>query len=991
MKRIIIFIIVYFFIFATGFAGLVYEVTWQKYLSRLFGSDIIATAIILATFLGGLSLGYFLCGKASIRIKNHFRVYAVLEGIIFLWCLFFPEIFKGVDSLTRYWRFSPVWVMLVQGFICAAMLIAIPTICMGGTIPILTRAISKNIIEATGIHAKIYSINTFGAFLGTLSAGFYLIPKFGLPDTMIRASMLNFGALITFYLLYLFKPRLLNEKFKDEISEAVPTLSFSLRYPKYTLYGIAFLSGFYVMTLENVLIRIANLSIGSSSYTFSIIVAVFILSIAIGSLLVGIIKKLPKYLLFWNQFLIALLLLILFLSLDKWPYYAHLIRIIFQANIVGFWFFYGTIFAVLTTALIIPVALMGTTIPIAFHELKQDIKNIGKNSGALFSFNTLGNLTGSLVGGIILFYFLNIKDIFLLAGLFAGFSAILGIWPFSKRYGIGISVLFLTIFIFAWRFFPYNINNFAIGTFQNKTPFPYSLNGPKAFFKEFNKNRSLIFYKDDPTCSVSVVEGKKIESFGKKPLSIIVNGKSDSSTIGDIYTLKLSAHLPSLLARDRKKVMVIGLGTGVTAGELSLYPDIERIDVAEISPAVVKALPYFQEANHYIHNDPRFRVHLGDAFRVLGRSTEKWDIIISEPSNPWVSGVDLLFTKEFYKMVKEHLTENGIFLQWVQLYSTNPRMAGMMVNTVKDGFRECHVFIANPLDMLIVARDECFTPEDIKRAEETFKRTESVKASLSEININSIDCILIRQIWTSSYISDYFSDLGVQTMDQPYLHYLAGKLNFMGAIVPNAFILNNSTSSYFQEYLLGIKYRNWEDIVFTKDMFAILYNSLKDKVSENILPMADSLKLKAYLGNPSEFPLSEEEKKRFKIEIIPFVMGKSVNEKDWDSLGMEKSSFRGKAEVLVDSVYTFRNWIIPYPVDGLKAILQEGIKNGRDDYEKNWCTVQLVLLFISEKVDKEIITNFVNQLIKDRGGRIILKEEDTALLQMLENQLKRYD
>ncbi|MEW6680292.1 MAG: hypothetical protein AB1297_04615, partial [bacterium] len=159
---------IYFFVFLTGATGLVYEVTWQKYLSRLLGSDTAAVAIILAMFLGGLSLGYYLCGKLTTLVKNHFKGYALLEVAIALWCSYFPNIFSRVESFTRNWSFSPPFLIIFQGFFCSALLMALPTMCMGGTIPFLTRAISRNLVESTRVHARIYAINTAGAFLGTL-------------------------------------------------------------------------------------------------------------------------------------------------------------------------------------------------------------------------------------------------------------------------------------------------------------------------------------------------------------------------------------------------------------------------------------------------------------------------------------------------------------------------------------------------------------------------------------------------------------------------------------------------------------------------------------------------------------------------------------------------------------------------------------------------------------------------------------------------------
>ena len=415
---------------------MIYQVTWQKYLSRLLGSDSVATAIILATFLGGLSLGYYLCGKLTTRVKRHFIAYAFLEGIIGLWCLFFPYIFRFVDYFTKYWSFSPPIMIIFQGVLCSILLMGVPTICMGGTIPFLTRGISKNLLEATRVHATVYGVNTAGAFLGTILAGFYLIPTHGLPATMVKTSILNLGAFFFFLILpKLFKQAELSKESKEYIEKVTPELSPDIdRFPPFLLYSIAFLSGFYVMSLENVLVRITNLSLGSSSYSFSIIVSVFILSIAAGSFVVGSLKQISRWLLYVNQIFISIFLLIIFITLDRWPYWAHLIRISFQSNIVGFWGYYIYVFLGLASILIFPIGLMGATVPIIFHELKRDFSKVGQHSGMILSWNTAGNLIGSLIGGIVLYYVLNNRGVFLAATFLAALSAGLAGWHLSKKY-----------------------------------------------------------------------------------------------------------------------------------------------------------------------------------------------------------------------------------------------------------------------------------------------------------------------------------------------------------------------------------------------------------------------------------------------------------------------------------------------------------------------------------------------------------------------------
>lgn len=530
----------------------------------------------------------------------------------------------------------------------------------------------------------------------------------------------------------------------------------------------------------------------------------------------------------------------------------------------------------------------------------------------------------------------------------------------------------------------YHHHHYMVGTFRIRKLLDISLNGPTQFFQRFNAGRELMFYKDGPICSVAVIEFPKLPSFTQKPLAIFVNGKSDSDTIRDIYTLRLSAHISALLAESRKDVMVIGLGTGVTAGELTLYPEVEHIDIAEISPAVVEAFPLFQAFTYNAHKDPRVRMHIGDAFRILGRSPQKWDIIISEPSNPWTTGVDLLFTQEYYKLVKEHLTENGILVQWTQLYATNPQILSMILNTVQQEFSQCRVFRANPGDLLIVASDKRFSDKDVTRAEEILRNNEQVRASLEAINIDSFESLLIREIWTPSYIADHFSGAGIQTMDNPRLHYMAGKGFFMGENISAEYLLSSASVSYLSEYLLVQKYTKWGELPLNRELFNVFFRASIDKVRGGSLLMAPALKLKAYLSDPDEFPLSEREKGTFRIELIPFITNSEPGMHDWSQIGLEGASFREKAQVLLEHVQMFRSWIVPYPVDGLQALLQEGMAKGKDDYEKNWCALQLALLLIKERYDKDAVDAVLNQIIRRDDGTLFLREQDIFLLDELE-------
>jgi spermidine synthase len=535
----------------------------------------------------------------------------------------------------------------------------------------------------------------------------------------------------------------------------------------------------------------------------------------------------------------------------------------------------------------------------------------------------------------------------------------------------------------------YSQARFSIGTFRERHLLPISLTGPSKFFEGFNRGSKLLSYDDDPISAAGVVEFDARPPLTENPRSIMVNGKSDSSTGLDVYTLKLSAHLPALLARERKEVLVIGLGTGVTAGEIALYPDVEHVDVAEISPAVIKVLPYFSASNYAVHENPKLRILNGDAFRILGRSEKKWDIIISEPSNPWVTGVDLLFTEEFYKMARSHLTDGGIFLQWIQQYDSNQDMLGMVFNTVSREFPESRLFWSNSADLIIVATQKALDAVDVRRAETVLQRSDRVRESLRKLNLDEIDSLLIREIWTPSYFKAMFSSYDRQTMDHPRLHYIAGRAFFDGFKMDPKTLWTPASIPFVPEYLIAMKYPDWKTHTFSKEVFQNLLRSLQDRTDNSMPPMTSSVELKAFLENPRMYPMSYQQSQQLGLDVLQFVVNPNQARLDWGVVGLQGAGFRQKAQFLLNHVMTFRNWIVPYPVAGLEALLQQGMSDSKDPYERTWCALQLSLLIGQEKGDRHLVQDIVYKAMGDNGGKLSVAEHDRPLLERVRETMDR--
>ncbi|MCP4674150.1 MAG: hypothetical protein GY854_01240 [Deltaproteobacteria bacterium] len=990
-------LLLYFFVFATGAAGLIYEVTWQKYLSRLLGSDTIATSIIMGVFLGGLSLGYYLCGKLSAKITRHLKVYAALEAIIAIWCMSFPSIFSVLYSLTESWSFEPPFFMIIEGVLCTFALIGIPTICMGATVPILTRGISTSLGESTVVHARVYGINTFGAFVGTLAAGFFLIPWLGLPITMLGVALLNLSAAVCFYLLSLsqsfqsVKASNCNATADDQKTDAsdearshAREARSHARFPRILLYPIAFLSGFYVMTMENVLFRVANLSFGSSSYSFSMVLSVFLVGIAIGSFAVSKLRRISSTMLFLNLLVMTLLLIGVYLTLDSWPYWSHLVRILFQSNTLGFKGYYVCSFIGLLLILLLPLVFAGATLPIAFHVLKDDLNNVGRHSGLLLSWNTVGNLLGSILGGMVFFYFFDCPQVFLTAVVLSALSALLASWtmtPIKRITAAGVFIVSVVMLVLTPF---YDKTHFSKATFRHRAAVDYSYDGADRFFSSFLQGIRILFQDDGPVCTVAVLETPSRDKHLPASRAIMVNGKSDSNTIGDIHTLRLSAHLPALFARAPEKALVVGLGTGVTVGQLALYDEIKQIDVAEISPGIIEALPFFNEATGEVQKDKRVVIHAGDAFRVLSRSRTKWDILISEPSNPWVTGVDMLFTEDFYKLAKEHMTPGGIFLQWAQTYAASPELLGMIANTLSREFKEVYAFIGNSSDLLLLASNQPITANDIARAEKTLQGKPEVKSALNDIDIESIDTLLLRQVWSPTLIRDLFWTYGVQTLDNPRLHYLAGKDFFLGKKVPANTIMPFESSFRVEEYLLARKYPDWAvRKLLPKEVYSYWLSARGALSQDSALPARKLIKLKAHLADPKTFQLTPSDEIEFNIPLLRQIGKLQDDEATWEKLGMKNTSIREKAELMINYLNEYRKWITPFPIDGLKDLLEKGIESQQSARKQNWFVLHLTRLLLLERADIPEAKRVFSLATRNKNNQLILFREDNQLLKQV--------
>jgi predicted membrane-bound spermidine synthase len=763
----------------TGFAGLVYEVTWQKYLAVLLGSHGEATAAVLAIFLGGLSAGYALFGRATRLLierarRGHRAVrllsfYALVEAGIGAYGLLFPVLFGAAQRLSLLGPGGNDALGFAFDVALSALLIGPPTVLMGGTIPILTLALAGDLRRATRVHAWIYGFNTVGAFAGALVGVFFLLPRFGLDGVVILMGCINLLAALGFAGLQRGAARVSPDLAEPAAAESVP------RFAAWA--GIAGLAGFAMMALQTTLNRIGAFALGSSHFTFAMVVAVFVLCIAVGSLAVSALPRIPRGVVVGSQWaLVCLLFPIYFLTPDV-PYWAHLLRVRLGGLDASFYAYQQSVFLIALAVLAIPIGLSGALLPLLFHQLRREVRDLGAVAGRLYAWNTLGSLLGALLGGYLLLLWLDLHHIYRIAmaclAVGAGALTLLVLDRVRRRVpALAVALVLATIALLpAW-----SPEQLVVGAFRNRKPSPETFLGPNGFFRHW-ASYDLLFYDDDPVSSVSV--GR--QSRQPANLALRINGKPDGSLVGDYPTMSLAALIPALLAERHERAFVIGLGTGVTAGELAALEQTSEVLVAEISRGVIAANPIFDHGNLGVSERPEIEIIRGDAYRTLLRSTGLYDVIVSEPSNPWVAGVEMLYSREFLEAARSRLAPGGVYGQWFHLYETDDEIVQLVLRTYASVFPHVSAWFTEGADLLLLGFAESRRALDVGALEARFRRSDFA-AGFARIGIEEFSQLLAHELIPLGTLHAEVLEGPTQSLRRPILSDWAARAFFRGQL-----------------------------------------------------------------------------------------------------------------------------------------------------------------------------------------------------------------
>ncbi len=761
----------------TGFSGLVYEVSWQKYLASLLGSDSEATAAVLSIFLAGLAVGYSLFGAVSRRLVARARAagrrppllltYGVVEIAIGLYVFVFPELFEVVRGFSAVVPPDAAVVSFAFDVALAVLLIGPPTVLMGGTIPLLTQGLARGLDDATRIHAFVYAFNTVGAFAGALAAGFYLIPSFGLVRVMAMMGAINVAAGI----LYAGMGFLI----RSDVPAEAPKPGAPVSTTSYA--AVAWCVGFSMIVFQTILIRVGGLSFGSSQFTFSMVVAVFVLCIALGSFGVSAFTRIPRALLVVNQWSLVALMVGVYGVLQDAPYWAHVLRTLFRDQSASFYPFYGAAFLGVLVLAGPPIVLSGATLPLLFHHLRSRDADLGAVAGRIYSWNTVGSLIGALLGGYALLFWLDLHEVYRVAVLFLVLAAVLltlalyRIPPLLGGAAMLVPCLVVLLLLEDWQ-----PKRLSLGLFRQRRAVESTYQGVEAAVKERRGKVEVAYYNDDPTQSVAVLE--RMDQPGRTVRVILNNGKPDGSTVVDYTTTAMLALVPALLTDDASRSFVIGFGTGITVGELAALEESREVVVAEISPGVLEAAPLFDFANLQASQSPKVRLVRRDAFRALLRGTEKFGVIVSEPSNPWVTGVEMLYSREFLETARDRLTPGGVYAQWFHEYETDSESMGLVLRTYAEVFDRVSVWYTLGSDLLLIGR-KAGPPTDLERLERRAARAD-FKAGLERSDVHGFAALLAHEILPDGVFHAAHFAGPIHTLYHPLLNDRAGRGFFLG-------------------------------------------------------------------------------------------------------------------------------------------------------------------------------------------------------------------
>jgi len=690
----------------SGAAGLIYQVAWTKSLALLFGYTAYAVVTVLAVFMGGLAFGSAWLGKRTEAYSNPIGLYGWIELGVAL---------SGALSLAGlaavrfiYFAAYPVAsgsraLVLALRVLGAAGVLFLPTFLMGGTLPILIRGVTRSSAELGARVSRFYAVNTLGAVAGTLAAGFVLLPWLGLRFTVACAVVLNTQAGAWAMLLSRAPTARVESRGDESAWRPVKGKSSSITPPAVSqafLLVCFSLVGATAIAYEIGWTRLLSATLGSSTYAFTIMLATFLVGIVLGSALFErwFARKRPVTIATFarTQLAITLAAIVFLVSFRLLPNLIPPVLRFTHGSFAGLLFAQALLSAL---AMLPAAALFGFNFPAVVILIASSPGERGHTSAAVgraYAANTFGAIAAALLTG---FFLLPRIGSFRVVALTASINLFLATAlelrsPTRRNRIFAVQIALLAAVILAgWSPFFYSraIASYAAVLYGN-------YQDTRLTVEEQALTEDVVFFEDGLNTTIAVTRSDDY-------VALKTNGKVDASNL-DASTQLLLGDLGAIFHPHPQHVLIIGFGGGMTASAVSRFPDVQRVDCVEIEPAVIRAAPHLERLNRGVLRDPRLRIIYDDARNFVQTSRDSYDLIISEPSNPWIAGIASLYTTEFYAALRKHLAQGGIFVQWVQAYALQRDDFRMILATLAPHFADVTLWHSAGRDFLLLARSE---------------------------------------------------------------------------------------------------------------------------------------------------------------------------------------------------------------------------------------------------------------------------------------------
>lgn len=686
--------------YGSGVCALLYQTVWLREFRMVFGGAAPAAAAVLAVFMAGLGFGGWWFGRRVESVQFPFRFYARLEVAIAIAAILTPKLLELARSVYLstggLQTLGDTTATLVQIGITAVVL-GVPCFLMGGTLPAAMKFAQRDDDPNRSTTALFYAINVVGAVSGAALGTFWMLGTVGNKGTLALAAMAN--ALIGGLAWIISRRVELKAAAKSELKLELPTsMDHAERsVPKGFVLTAAFVSGFTFFVVELLWYRVSASLLGGSVYGFGLVLCVALAGMGLGGLLYSLLLKTLKPSVGAFMFVSALQAVCVIAPWvigDNFAFGA----LVINETTRGFGF--GPVVAGWATIIaglaFLPSLLAGVQFPLLVSLLGRGNAGVGRELGQAYLCNTSGAITGSLMGGFVLVPMLGLNHTWLLVAGLIALMPIAALIACKERRGastisLGLLGAGAVAAVLAqgptavWYHYP-------IG-YGRSTQVPDTSEKLEAWKRVIRRSHVASF--DGRETSVAVTRGDQ--------LIILTNGKADGSSLVDASTQVMLGLVGAALHEQPKTACVIGLATGTTAGWLAQAPGMERVDALELEAGMLKLAEIFEPVNHGAMKNPKVNHIIGDAREFLMAKGQGYDLIISEPSNPYRAGVASLYTKEFYQSVHDRLNEGGILCQWVQGYEASPETIDTVISTLASEFPKVEIWNTQDDDLLLVA------------------------------------------------------------------------------------------------------------------------------------------------------------------------------------------------------------------------------------------------------------------------------------------------